>query len=220
MGDGRVNADGLVDAGEMPEDPILYNPDLEPTGPGERSWTKWNLAALWVGMSVCIPTFLLAGSLIKMGMNWWQATLTVFLGNLIVLVPLVLNGHAGTKYGIPFPVFARASFGVFGAHVPSIARALVASGWFGIQCFVGGEAILQMVKAVWPGFAAMGGEFTFLWLDIPEPDPPVPVDDDRGQRHGAGTLPRPSAGGVRPGTARGGRARSGWRGPTRGRGRP
>jgi len=167
MSDAGMNDEGLVDAGEVPEDPILHNPDLDPTSPDDRTWTKWNLAALWVGMSVCIPTFLLAGSLIKMGMNWWQATLTVFLGNLIVLVPLVLNGHAGTKYGIPFPVFARASFGVFGAHVPSIARALVASGWFGIQCFVGGEAILQMIKAVWPGFATLGGGAEFLWLDLP-----------------------------------------------------
>ncbi|MFB6262956.1 MAG: NCS1 family nucleobase:cation symporter-1 [Bradymonadaceae bacterium] len=181
MVDVATDEQGLVQSDDIPEDPVLHNPDLEPTAAEDRTWDKWNLAALWVGMSVCIPTFLLAGSLIKMGMNWWQATLTVLLGNLIVLVPLVLNGHAGTKYGIPFPVFARASFGVFGAHVPSIARALVASGWFGIQCFVGGEAILQMIKAVWPGFATIGanlgvfaglpgfwmkeGVLQFLWLD-------------------------------------------------------
>lgn len=162
-----MNEDGYVEVGEVPEDPVLHNPDLEPTGEEERTWDKWNLAALWVGMSVCIPTFLLAGTLIKMGMNWWQATLTVFLGNMIVLVPLVLNGHAGTKYGIPFPVFARASFGVFGAHVPSIARALVASGWFGIQTYVGGEAILQMIKAVWPGFAELGGGASLIGMDLP-----------------------------------------------------
>lgn len=126
----------------------LSNPDLAQTGPEDRTWSMWHIAALWVGMAVCIPTYMLAASMIEAGMSWWQAICTVMLGNLIVLVPMILNGHAGTKYGVPFPVFARASFGTVGAHIPAILRGLVACGWFGIQCWIGGAAIYQIIGAM------------------------------------------------------------------------
>ncbi|HVY69858.1 MAG TPA: NCS1 family nucleobase:cation symporter-1 [Verrucomicrobiae bacterium] len=119
----------------------LHNADLAPTRPEQRTWTLWSIAALWVGMSICIPTYTMASGLVTQGMNWWQATLTVFLGNVIVLVPLTLNAHPGTAYGIPFPVLLRSSFGTFGANIPALLRALVACGWFGIQTWVGGAAI-------------------------------------------------------------------------------
>ena len=105
-------------------------------------------------MAVCIPTYMLASGLIAGGMSWWQAIGTILLGNLIVLIPMVLNAHAGTKYGIPFPVFVRASFGVRGANIPAVLRALVACGWFGIQTWIGGQAIYSMLKIVWPATAA------------------------------------------------------------------
>ena len=140
----------------------LINPDIAPTPEQGRTWSKWHLAALWIGMSVCIPTYMLAASMIEVGMSWWQSVLTVFLGNLIVLVPMVLMGHAGTKYGIPFPVLARASFGTSGAHLPAIARSLVACGWFGIQTWIGGFAIYQV-------FAALG------WIDRSADTDPLPV---------------------------------------------
>jgi NCS1 family nucleobase:cation symporter-1 len=126
----------------------LYSEDLAPVPVTNRKWNTWNYAALWISMSLCIPTYMLASSLIGGGMNWWQAILTIFLGNTIVLVPMILNGHAGAKYGIPFPVFARASFGVRGANIPAILRAIVACGWFGIQTWIGGAAIYQMIR-VW-----------------------------------------------------------------------
>ena len=126
----------------------LYSEDLAPIPAKRRTWTTWNYAALWISMSLCIPTYMLASSLIEGGMNWWQAILTIFLGNSIVLIPMVLNGHAGAKYGIPFPVLARASFGVTGANIPAMLRAIVACGWFGIQTWIGGFALFQMVK-VW-----------------------------------------------------------------------
>ena len=133
----------------------LINPDIAPVPLGSRTWNKWHLAALWVGMSVCIPTYMLAASMIEAGMTWWQSVLTVLLGNLIVLVPMILMGHAGTKYGIPFPVLARASFGTVGAHIPAIARSLVACGWFGIQTWIGGFAIYQALGALgWLDIAA------------------------------------------------------------------
>jgi NCS1 family nucleobase:cation symporter-1 len=124
----------------------LYSEDLAPVPLNKRSWGTWNYAALWISMSLCIPTYMLASSLIEGGMNWWEAILTIFLGNTIVLIPMLLNGHAGAKYGIPFPVLARASFGVKGANIPAILRAIVACGWFGIQTWIGGYALYLMLK--------------------------------------------------------------------------
>jgi nucleobase:cation symporter-1, NCS1 family len=134
-------------------DSSLYNKDLAPIFQAERDWGIYNYAALWIGMSVCIPTYMLASGLIAGGMNWWQAIGTILLGNLIVLVPMLLNAHAGARYGIPFPVFVRASFGVRGANVPAVLRALVACGWFGIQTWIGGQAINSMLQIVSPGWA-------------------------------------------------------------------
>jgi len=131
----------------------LYNRDLAPISSHDRRWKLFDIANLWVGMSVCIPTYMLASGLIAAGMNWWQAILTVSLGNLIVLVPMILNGHAGTKYGITFPVFARASFGVSGTHIASVLRAVVACGWFGIQTWIGGSAIYELARLQWPHLA-------------------------------------------------------------------
>jgi len=145
----------------------LYNEDLAPVPQSRRDWGIYNYAALWVGMSVCIPTYMLASGLIAGGMNWWQAIGTILLGNLIVLVPMVLNAHAGTKYGIPFPVLVRAPMGVLGANVPAILRALVACGWFGIQTWIGGQAINAMLKILWPAWSNFGGGsavcFLFFW---------------------------------------------------------
>jgi len=147
--------------------PSLYNPDLAPIPLEKRSWGIYNYASLWVAMSVCIPTYMLASGLIAEGMNWLQAIVTILLGNLIVLIPMLLNAHAGTRYGIPFPVFVRASFGVRGANVPAVLRALVACGWFGIQTWIGGQAIHSMLLIVWPGAANIPGSawlsFFFFW---------------------------------------------------------
>ena len=134
-------------------DPGLFNEDLAPVPLARRTWGIYDYASLWVAMSVCIPTYMLASGLIAGGMNWWQAVGTILLGNLIVLVPMLLNAHAGTKYGIPFPVLVRASFGVRGANIPAVLRALVACGWFGIQTWIGGQAIHSMLQILWPGAA-------------------------------------------------------------------
>lgn len=128
------------------ESSTLYSEDLAPIPASKRTWNTWNYAALWISMSLCIPTYMMASSLIEGGMNWWQAILTIFLGNTIVLVPMILNGHAGAKYGIPFPVLARASFGTSGANVPALLRAIVACGWFGIQTWLGGFSVYQMLR--------------------------------------------------------------------------
>jgi nucleobase:cation symporter-1, NCS1 family len=134
----------------MQYDPGLYNPDLAPIPESKRTWGTYNYASLWFSMSVNIGTYMLASSLIAGGMSWKQAIGTILLGNLIVLVPMILNAHAGTKYGIPFPVYVRSSFGVRGANVPALLRALVACGWFGIQCWIGGQAIYSMLTVPWP----------------------------------------------------------------------
>src|SRR5579864_8219651 len=146
----------------------LYNKDLAPVPTARRTWGTYNYAALWISMSVNIPTYMLASAMIAGGMDWKQALFTVFLGNVLVLIPMLLNAHAGAKYGIPFPVFARASFGVLGANVPAILRALVACGWFGIQTWIGGEAINAMIIALAPSWAHVSYGpalcFAFFWL--------------------------------------------------------
>jgi nucleobase:cation symporter-1, NCS1 family len=131
----------------------LYNKDLAPVASERRRWRTYNYAALWISMSVNIPTYMLASGMIAGGMNWSQALFTVFFGNVLVLIPMLLNAHAGAQYGIPFPVFARASFGVLGANIPAILRALVACGWFGIQTWIGGEAINAMIVVLAPAWA-------------------------------------------------------------------
>src|SRR5690349_22596086 len=140
--------------GDLSSSP-LWNPDLAPTTLAQRKWSVWSIAALWISMSACIPTYMLASGLIDGGMNWWQAVLTIFLGNVIVLIPMVLNAHAGTKYGIPFPVYCRASFGIRGANIPALLRALVACGWFGIQAWIGGWAIYKILAIYFPGWEAL-----------------------------------------------------------------
>ena len=146
----------------------LYNEDLAPTGPEDRTWTTYNIAALWIGMAIVITTYTIASGLMAAGMNWWQALLTISLGNIIVLIPMLLNAHAGTKYGVPFPVFVRASFGVRGANFAAIARALVACGWFGIQTWIGGLALDALLGVVWGGWTGVPGHtaitFIVFWL--------------------------------------------------------
>ncbi len=149
-------------AGEVASD--LWNADLGPTGPEERTWNWLNIASLWTSMVVCVPAYLLASGMIQQGMTWWQAVLTVLLGNVIILFPMMLNGHAGAKYGVPFPVLLRASFGTRGAKVPALLRGFVACGWFGIQTWVGGFAIYQIVNAV-SGGAFVGNDLPFLGID-------------------------------------------------------
>lgn len=139
----------------------LWNPDLAPTTIAQRTWSTYHIAALWIGMSVVISTYLLAAGLIEQGMHWWQALITILLGNVIVLVPMVLNAHAGTKYGLSFPVLCRASFGTQGAHIPAVLRAIVACGWFGIQTWIGGQALDALLGAAWSGWHSVPAH---LWI--------------------------------------------------------
>jgi NCS1 family nucleobase:cation symporter-1 len=146
--DGRVEL--APDAARAIEASPLYNEDLAPVRVVDRTWTTYNYAALWISMAHCIPTYTLSSALIANGMSWWQALITILLGNSIVLLPILANSHAGTKYGIPFPVYARAAYGTRGSNLPALMRAIVACGWFGIQCWIGGEALHTLLRAVWP----------------------------------------------------------------------
>ena len=155
--------DALIATTDSP----LSNADLAPVPMRLRKWRVGSFAALWISMSACIPTYMLASSLIGGGMNWWQAILTIFLGNVIVLIPMVLNAHAGTRYGIPFPVLCRASFGTLGANVPALLRAFVACGWFGSQTWIGGNAIFKIL-AVFFSTMAEPGAATALGITLPQ----------------------------------------------------
>jgi NCS1 family nucleobase:cation symporter-1 len=165
--DGRVE---LSDPKTISSSP-LYNEDLAPVPVSRRNWTTYNYAALWVSMAHCIPTYMLSSGLIAAGMNWRQALFTILLGNTIVLIPILLNSHPGTKYGIPFPVFARASYGTLGSNLPALMRALVACGWFGIQAWIGGEALDVFFRAVIPGWHTLlggpvGGHTVTEWISF------------------------------------------------------
>ncbi|MBT3983808.1 MAG: NCS1 family nucleobase:cation symporter-1 [Bacteriovoracaceae bacterium] len=141
----------------------LSNEDLAPVPEGKRTWGAINYFSLWVGMAVCIPSYMIAASLITAGMSLLQAVSCVFLGNLIVLIPMLLNGKPGAKYGIPYPVFARASFGTLGSNIPALLRAVVACGWFGIQTWIGGMAVMAVISSFWPGFLELPNILP-LWM--------------------------------------------------------
>jgi nucleobase:cation symporter-1, NCS1 family len=141
----------------------LWNRDLAPTTIRERTWSTWNIAALWIGMSVVITTYTLAGGFIEAGMTWWEAMITILLGNTIVLIPMMLNAHAGTKYGVSFPVLCRASFGTRGANIPAVLRAIVACGWFGIQTWIGGQALDALFGTMSPAWKNFG---IHMWVSF------------------------------------------------------
>src|ERR1700726_3129367 len=151
--------DGRVELASLDEikHTLLYNDYLAPVPIAKRNWTTYNYAALWISMAHCIPTYMLSSGLISAGMNWWQALITILLANTIVLVPILLNSHPGTKYGIPFPVFARAAYGTMGSNLPALMRAIVACGWFGIQARIGGEALNTLFRTLIPGWPALAG---------------------------------------------------------------
>jgi len=172
VGEELVYPDGrheLADDSAIRNSP-LYNQDLAPVPIKRRTWTTYNYMALWIGMAHNIPTYLLASGLVALGMAWYQAILTIALANIIVLIPMLANSHAGTKYGIPYPVFARASFGVFGANVAALLRAGVACGWFGIQTWIGGGALYalsgKLFGAGWTNSAVFAGQHWTLWLSF------------------------------------------------------
>ena len=152
----------IVDHHEPLESSPYWNADIAPTKRSQRTWNTRDISVLWISMSACVPTYMLASSLISEGMNWWQAVLTIFLGNCIVLLPMILNAHAGTKYGIPYPVYCRPAFGILGANVPAILRALVACGWFGIQTWIGGSAIYRLLGLYIPSMLSAAPVFQGL----------------------------------------------------------
>jgi NCS1 family nucleobase:cation symporter-1 len=168
--DGRIELEA-ADLSALKESP-LYNADLAPVPLSERKWTTYNYAALWISMAHCIPTYMLASGLIDSGMSWWQAVCTILLGNVIVLIPILLNSHPGTRYGIPFPVLLRASFGTYGANLPALMRAFVACGWFGINAWIGGAVLHTFFGSFipsWPtllGSAPIGGYLPTQWLSF------------------------------------------------------
>lgn len=168
----QVQKDGIVTLTDQAIDDLqdsrLWNDDLRPATRDEHSWGGINFVTLWIGMCLVIPSYTMAGGMITLGMNWWQALLTIFIGNCIVLIPILLNSHAGTKFGIPYPVFARLWFGSKGAHIPTLARAIVAAGWFGINTWIGTTGIDALLMKVFPGWSHFGLHtaivFVLFWL--------------------------------------------------------
>ncbi|MGB8267607.1 MAG: NCS1 family nucleobase:cation symporter-1 [Candidatus Velthaea sp.] len=145
----------------------LWNEDLRPCTLAEHNWGGGKFATLWIGMCLCIPTYSLASGMIALGMNWLEAVLTIFTGSVVVLIPILLVSHAGTRYGFPYPVFARLWFGTRGAHLPALARAIIAAGWFGINAWFGGLALDAILSAL-SGWSGVPGHlwiaFGLFWL--------------------------------------------------------
>ncbi|MFD2617868.1 NCS1 family nucleobase:cation symporter-1 [Terrilactibacillus laevilacticus] len=168
----QIEENGIVtltnQAAAQLESSHMWNEDLRPTTIKEHSWSGMNFSTLWIGMCLCIPSYTMASGMISLGMNWWQAILTIFLGNIIVLIPILLNSHAGTKFGIPYPVFARMWFGSKGAHIPTMARAIVSAGWFGINTWIGTTAIDTLLSSSMKAWGNVPGHtaivFAFFWL--------------------------------------------------------
>jgi len=147
-----------LEVGEDIANSPRYNEDIAPTKAAQRTWSKWNVASLWIGMAICVPTYTLGGVLTAyFGLSVTEALWTIFIANIVVLVPLTLNAYPGTRYGIPCPVVLRASFGIIGSNVPALIRAVVACGWFGVQTLFGGIAIHLLLSALFDGWAALGG---------------------------------------------------------------
>jgi nucleobase:cation symporter-1, NCS1 family len=167
-----THADGRVELRhpEALRDSPLYSDDLAPVPMAKRTWTTWDYSALWISMAHCIPTYTMAAGLIANGMSWWQALGTILLGNLIVLLPILLNSHPGTKYGISFPVFARAAYGTVGSNLPALMRALIACGWFGINAWIGGLAVQTLFASIFPAWTELLGTFhgapTTQWISF------------------------------------------------------
>ncbi len=147
-----------------------YNEDIAPTRAEQRTWSRWNVASLWVGMAICVPTYTLGGVLTAyFGLSVTEALWTIFVANIVVLIPLTLNAYPGTRYGIPCPVVLRSSFGIIGSNVPALVRAIVACGWFGVQTLFGGIAIHLLLSAMFESWAALGGTgevigFFIFWV--------------------------------------------------------
>lgn len=165
MATGILHSEIHEHLGDLSHSPY-WNADIAATRKKDRTWGLRDIMVLWISMCACVPTYMLASSLIAEGMNWWQAVVTIFLGNCIVLIPMVMNAHAGTKYGIPFPVYCRPAFGILGANVPALLRALVACGWFGIQTWIGGWAIFKLTAIYIPGLEAWPA--VFLGISLPQ----------------------------------------------------
>ncbi|KAF8397773.1 hypothetical protein HHK36_016695 [Tetracentron sinense] len=147
MASRQAKSSSQIEFNEFEADAALINDDLKPTTPEQRTFSGWEMASLWVGLVVGVPSYYLAGSLVDLGMAWWQGIATVVAANIILLVPLILTGHPGTRYGISFPVLARLAFGIRGAHIPTLLRALVGCGWYGIETWIGGEAIFILLPS-------------------------------------------------------------------------
>lgn len=169
----QVDTDGLVvlteeSVSKVSTNHAMWNEDLRPCTAEEHSWPGGKFATLWIGMSICLPTYSMAGGMITLGMNWWESVLTVLLGSVIVLIPILLVSHAGTKFGIPYPVFARLWFGKRGAHVPALARGIIAAGWFGINSWYGGQAVDAILGRLFSGWDHIGGHlfigFLIFWV--------------------------------------------------------
>jgi NCS1 family nucleobase:cation symporter-1 len=159
-----------LDVGDDIASSPRYNEDIAPTRAAQRTWSRWNVASLWVGMAICVPTYTLGGVLTAyFGLSVSEALWTILVANLVVLIPLTLNAYPGTRYGIPCPVVLRASFGIIGSNIPALIRAIVACGWFGVQTLFGGIAIHLLLSALFDGWATLGGTgevigFFIFWL--------------------------------------------------------
>ncbi|KAL6300389.1 permease for cytosine/purines, uracil, thiamine, allantoin-domain-containing protein [Sparassis latifolia] len=129
---------------------LLVNDDLSPVGPEKRTWGTWNFVAFWIADSFNINTWMIASSMVQLGLSWWQAWIAVWVGYGVVAPFIVLNARPGAIFHVTFPVVARTSFGMWGSLWCVFNRGAMACIWYGVQASIGGSCVLVMLRTMWP----------------------------------------------------------------------
>ncbi|WP_342514415.1 NCS1 family nucleobase:cation symporter [Sporosarcina sp. FSL K6-1522] len=156
----------------QPKEPMKYDvelsKDLMPTSPKERKWKIGNYFSLWMGNVHNVPAYVTIGGFFALGLSVGQVFWSIVIASIILAGVMVLSGHAGAKYGIPFSMLLRTSYGTKGAMLPGIIRGCIAAVmWFGFQTYAGSLAFTILIGKLWPAYLHLGGDWNLFGLSLP-----------------------------------------------------